>query len=69
MDFYLFVDNVPIFFRLLDVNHIFVYRSARMLQVSDLKPLVHIVHMTHKIAPPVFCFQAFSFPLWVMWTT
>ena len=40
-----------------------------MLQVSDLKGGVHIVHIVHTLRPCLFLSPKISFLLWIMWTT
>jgi hypothetical protein len=49
--------------------HIFVYLHGRMLQVSDLKGVVHIVHIIHTFSPNPRSWQKKTFNLWTVWTT
>lgn len=40
-----------------------------MLQVSDLKQGVHIVHIVHTLYPHLFRVREFPPNLWTSWTT
>jgi hypothetical protein len=40
-----------------------------MLQVSDLKGIVHIVQLVHTFPPNAFSWREFPPSLWTSWTT